>query len=157
MASSTAKKVVVRRFERERINGFVNPFSYLQPDTVEVLKTDGNLALIPYAEVKSVAFVKDFDGDIEAGRIFLNRPKLDGLWVRTLFSDGEVQDGILPNNLLAWDPLGYSITPPEPDGNCQKIFVPRVALRSVQILGVVGSPLRPKKKKPGADIQPSLF
>ena len=157
MASSTAKKVVVRRFERERVVGFVNPFSYLQAETVEVLRTDGTLALIPYNEVKSVAFVKDFDSDVETGRIFQNRPKLDGLWVRMLFPDGEVMDGILPNNLLMWDTVGYTITPPEPDGNCQKFFVPRVALRSMQILGVVGSPLRPKKAKPGADVQPSLF
>ena len=157
MASSTTKKVVVRRFERDRVAGYVNLFSYLQQETVEVLKTDGTLALIPYSEVKSVAFVKDFEGDIEAGRIFLNRPKLEGLWVRMLFSDGEVMDGILPNSLLSWDTVGYTVTPPEPDGNCQKVFVPRQALRSVQILGVVGSPLRPKKSKPGGEVQPSLF
>ena len=157
MASSTAKKVVVRRFERDRVAGFINPFSYLQQEAVEVLKTGGTLALIPYSEVKSVSFVKDFDEEVEYGRIFLNRPKLEGLWVRMLFSDGEVMDGILPNNLLNWDTVGYTVTPPEPDGNCQKIFVPRLALRSVQILGVVGSPLRPKKTRPGPDVQPSLF
>ena len=157
MASSTAKKVIVRRFERDRVTGYVNPFSYLQQETVEVLKTDGTLALIPYREVKSVAFVKDFDGETEAGRRFLNRPKLEGLWVRMLFTDGEVTDGILPNNLLSWDTVGYTVTPPEPDGNCQKVFVPWMALRSMQILGVVGSPLRSKKTRPPADVQPSLF
>ena len=72
--------------------------------------------------------------------------------------DGEVMDGILPNNLLAWENGGYTITPPETDGNNQKIFVPREALRSMQVLGVVGSPLRGKKTKaaPAGD-QPSLF
>ena len=157
MASSTAKKVVVRRFERESVTGFVNPFSYLQPETVELLKTDGSLALLPYSEIKSIAFVKDFEGDSEPGRIFLNRPKLEGLWVRLLFRDGEVMDGILPNQLLTWDTLGYTVTPPEPDGNAQKIFVPRQALRNAQVLGVVGSPLRAKKKKGPVEGQPSLF
>jgi hypothetical protein len=157
VASSTAKKVIVRRFERDRVTGYVNPFSYLQQEAVEVLKTDGTLALIPYREVKSVSFVKDFDGETEAGRIFLNRPKLEGLWVRMLFTDGEVADGIIPNNLLSWDTVGYTVTPPEPDGNCQKVFVPRTSLRSMQILGVVGSPLRSKKTRPPADVQPSLF
>ena len=157
MASSTAKKVVVRRFERESVTGFVNPFSYLQPETVELLKTDGSLALLPYAEIKSIAFVKDFEGDSEPGRIFLNRPKLEGLWVRLLFRDGEVMDGILPNQLLTWDTLGYTVIPPEPDGNAQKIFVPRQALRNAQVLGVVGSPLRAKKKKGPVEGQPSLF
>lgn len=157
MASSTAKKVIVRRFERDRVTGFVNPFSYLQQETIEVLKTDGTLALIAYAEVKTVSFVKDFDADTEVGRRFLNRPKLEGLWVRMLFKDGEVADGILPNNLLLWDTVGYTVTPPEPDGNCQKIFVPRLALRSMQILGVVGSPLRTRKTRAAAEVQPSLF
>ena len=157
MASSTAKKVVVRRFERESVTGFVNPFSYLQPETVELMKTDGSLDLLPYSEIKSIAFVKDFEGDSEPGRIFLNRPKLEGLWVRLLFRDGEVMDGILPNQLLTWDTLGYTVIPPEPDGNAQKIFVPRQALRNAQVLGVVGSPLRAKKKKGPVEGQPSLF
>ena len=158
MASSTAKKVIVRRFERESVSGFVNPFSYLQPQVVEILKPDGSLALLPYSEVRSVAFVKDFVDDAEARRIFLTRPKLEGLWIRMVFRDGEVMEGILTNNLLAWENAGFTVTPPEPDGNNQKIFVPREALRSIQVLGVVGSPLRGKKKKagPGED-QPTLF
>ena len=125
---------------------------------VEVLKPDGTLAILPYAEVKSVAFVKEFDGDPQVRPIFLTRPKLEGLWVRMVFQDGEVMDGILPNNLLNWDIAGFTVTPPEPDGNNQKIFVPRQALRAIQVLGVVGSPLRGKRKKPvtGGD-QPSLF
>lgn len=158
MASSTAKKVVVRRFDRESLSGFVNPFSYLQPQTIEVLKPDGTLVLLPYAEVKSVAFVKDFEGDNESRRIFLTRPKLEGLWVRMVFVDGEIMDGILPNNLLVWDVAGFTVTPPEPDGNNQKVFVPRQALRGIQVLGVVGSPLRGKRKKtPSGTEQPSLF
>jgi len=158
VASSTAKKVVVRRFDRESLSGFVNPFSYLQPTAVEILRPDGTLAILPYTEVKSVAFVKDFEGDPQARPIFLTRPKLEGLWVRMVFQDGEVMDGILPNNLLMWDTAGFTVTPPEPDGNNQKVFVPRQALRGIQVLGVVGSPLRGKRKKPtgGAD-QPSLF
>jgi hypothetical protein len=74
-----------------------------------------------------------------------------------VFLDGEVMDGILPNNLLSWEAAGLTVTPPEPDSNNQKVFVPREALRTVQVLGVVGSPLRPKRKKaPNAD-QPTLF
>ncbi|HKD09032.1 MAG TPA: hypothetical protein VKB79_24225 [Bryobacteraceae bacterium] len=157
MASSTAKKVVVRRFDRETLSGFVNPYTYLQHQAIEVLRPDGALALLPYTEVKSVSFVKDFEGAQETGRIFMTRPKLEGLWVRMVFQDGEVMDGILPNNLLTWDIAGFTVTPPEPDGNSQKIFVPRQALRGIQILGVVGSPLRTKKKKAPAADQPSLF
>jgi hypothetical protein len=158
VASTTAKKVIVRRFERESLTGFVNPFSYLQPQSIELLKPDGALVLMPYGEVKSVSFVKDFDGETESRRVFLARPKLEGLWVRMVFTDGEVLDGIMPNNLLNWDFAGFTVTPPEPDGNNQRIFVPRQALRSIQVLGVVGSPLRGKRKKaPATGEQPTLF
>jgi hypothetical protein len=157
MAGSTAKKVVVRRFDREVLTGFVNPFSYLQPTSIELLRPDGSLALLPYREVRSVSFVKDFDGEPEPSRVFLNRPKLEGLWVRMVFVDGEVMDGVLPNNLLSWEAAGLTVTPPEPDSNNQKVFVPREALRSVQVLGVVGSPLWTKRKKAQAEDQPTLF
>jgi hypothetical protein len=158
VSSSTTKKVVVRRFDRENLTGFINPFSYLQPQAIELLKPDGSLIQLPYEEVKSVCFVQDFEAEAESRRIFLTRPKLEGLWVRMSFRDGEVLDGILPNNLLAWDIAGYMVTPPESDANNQRVFVPRQALRSIQVLGVVGSPLRGKRKKapPAAD-QQTLF
>ena len=158
MASSTVKKVVVRRFDRENLLGFVNPFSYLQPSAIEILSPEGSLVLLPYDEVRSVCFVKDFEAEAEPRRIFMTRPKLEGLWVRMLFRDGEILDGILPNNLLAWEISGFTVTPPEPDANNQRVFVPRSALKSIQVLGVVGSPLRPKRKKAGpAPDQPTLF
>ena len=126
---------------------------------LELLKPEGTLALLPYEEVKSVSFVSDFDADAEPPRTFMTRPKLEGLWVRMFFRDGEVMDGILPNNLLTWDVAGFTVTPPEPDANNQRVFVPRSALRSMQVLGVVGSPLRVgrKKAKVAAEDQPSLF
>jgi hypothetical protein len=75
-----------------------------------------------------------------------------------VFTDGEVLDGILPNNLLVWDFAGFTITPPEPDANVQRIFVPRQALGAIQVLGVVGSPLRGKRRKPvPKGEQPTLF
>jgi hypothetical protein len=158
MASSTAKKVIVRRFDRENLTGFVNIFSYLQPNAIELLTPEGSLVLLPYDEVRSVCFVKDFEAEAESRRVFMTRPKLEGLWVRMLFRDGEVLDGILPNNLLGWEAAGFTVTPPEPDANNQRVFVPRSALKSIQVLGVVGSPLRAKRKKTGpAQDQPTLF
>ena len=112
---------------------------------------------IPYEEIKGVCFVRDFEADAEPGRIFLTRPKLEGLWVRMQFRDGEIMDGILANNLLAWDVNGFTVIPPEPDSNNQRLFVPRQALKLMQVLGVVGSPLRPRRKKAERQDQPTLF
>jgi hypothetical protein len=159
VASSTVKKVVVRRFDRETLTGFVNPLSYLQPQTIELLTPEGALLTLGYSEVKTVCFVKDFEAEEESRKVFLTRPKLAGLWVRMVFRDSELLDGILPNDLLAWDTAGFTVTPPEPDSNNQRVFVPRQALKTIQVLGVVGSPLRTKtsRKKPPAADQPSLF
>lgn len=163
MASSTTKKAMIRRFERETLAGFISPVSFLQPAGLELLKQDGSVAILTYTEIKTVCFVKEFDlGEIPLeGKLFHTRPKMDGLWVRMTFRDGEVSDGILPNNLLRLDRYGYTVIPPEPYSNNQRIFVPRQALTALSVLGVVGSPLtRDKplgKRKVISKDQTSLF
>jgi hypothetical protein len=71
--------------------------------------------------------------------------------------DGELMDGILPNDLLQLEPPGFTLVPPSPSSNNQKMFIPRAALTEVQVLGVVGSPLRPQKAKPKTKEQIELF
>ena len=65
-----------------------------------------------------------------------------GLWVRLRFRDDELLEGLLPNNLLLQEPQGFHFVPPDPTFQNQRIFVPRLALTEVQVLGVIGSPLR---------------
>ncbi|MDQ6663665.1 MAG: hypothetical protein M3Z23_04675 [Acidobacteriota bacterium] len=140
---------MIRRFERETLAGFVSPGSFLQPSGLELLKQDGSVAMLPYAEIKTVCFVKDFDQTevpLE-GKVFNTRPKMDGLWVRMTFRDGEVSDGLLPNNLLQLDRYGFTVIPPEPYSNNQRFFIPRQALTGISVLGVVGSPLNRDKPK----------
>lgn len=129
-------------------------------DAVELLTPEGGLVKIPYSEAKVVCFVRDF----EAGetwrdhRSFATRPKSVGLWVRLRFRDGDSIEGMLPNNLMLVEPSGFSITPPDPTFQNQRIFVPRAALSDVQILGVVGSPLRrPAKKAEKEEGQLEMF
>jgi hypothetical protein len=159
LAGSTSKKVRISRFDREALLGYVNQTTYLRPSGVELLTPDGNYSVVPYAEVKSVQFVKDFDPPDPAidRKVFNTRPKLDGLWVRMKFRDGEVMDGILANNLLLMESQGFTVVPPDPYSNNQRLFLPRAALVDVQVLGVVGSPLRRRKAKPVPKEQIGLF
>jgi uncharacterized protein DUF6982 len=91
-------------------------------------------------------------------RTFLARPKMPGIWVRLLFRDGDSLEGMLPNNMMLLEPGGFNIIPPDPTFQNQRIFVPRPALREVQVLGVVGSPLRhPRSKKPNRVNQLEMF
>jgi len=155
LPASTTKKALVRRYQRDSLAGYVNPLSYLQPAGVELLSEEGNVSTIPYDEIKTVAFVRDFESPGSAERLtFLTRPKMAGLWVRFRFRDGEVLEGILPNNLLQIDHHGFVVIPPDPNGNQQRIFVPREAVLAVEVLGVVGSPLR--KRKPAAISQDQI-
>lgn len=159
MASSTSKKVVIRRFDRESVTGFVNPHTYLQPAGIEVLSPAGTVSMLPYEEVKVVCFVRDFtpaEAEPEH-KLFHARPKMDGLWVRMRFTDDELLDGLLPNDLLQMDSFGFTVVPPNPSSNNQKLFVPRRALREFHILGVIGSPLRPRRAKPVPKTQLEMF
>ena len=153
MSGSTIKKVLVDRFDRERIRGLVQPQTYLQAAGIEVMSTDGSVSVVPYGQIKGVSFVRDLDGDGVFGerREFLARPKAMGLWVELRFRDGDVLQGVLPNNLQALDAAGYGFSPPETAGNAQRVFVPRQALVEVSVLGVNGTKKRPAARP--ADVQ----
>jgi hypothetical protein len=158
LATSTTKKAVIRRFSRESLSGYVNPVSYLQPTGIELMTAEGQILQVPYTEIKTVSFVRDFDAPAEAERpVFLNRPKMEGLWMRFTFQDGEVMEGVMPNNLLGFEPYGFHIVPPHPYSAQQRVFLPRPALRSAEVLGVVGSPLKRHKEKAAPEAQIDLF
>jgi hypothetical protein len=153
VALTTNKKVLLARFDRETVAGFIQVPGAFGADAIELLTPEGAILQIPYADAKVVCFVRDF----EAGetwrehRSFSTRPKTGGLWVRLLFRDGDSMEGLLPNNLMQIEPLGFSIIPPDPTFQNQKIFVPRAALADVQVLGVIGSPLKRRPKKAEKD------
>jgi len=158
LASSTTKKAVIRRFQKEPLAGYVNPASYLQPAGVDLLSALGNVSTVPYEEIKTISFVRDFEGAGEAGRrVFVTRPKMEGLWVSLQFRDGEVMEGIMSNNLLQLEPYGFTVIPPDPYSGHQRVFIPRAAVAFVEVLGVVGSPLKKRKAKPAAKEQIGLF
>jgi hypothetical protein len=140
------KKVFVTRFDRESVHGFVQTPAGFGDQGVALLTPAGNLFEIPYSEVKAVCFVRDFEsGDTwREHRSFASRPKTPGLWVRLVFQDQDTAEGMLTNNLMLLDPIGFHIIPPDPTFQNQRIFVPRAALREVQVLGVIGN--RPRRK-----------
>jgi uncharacterized protein DUF6982 len=158
LAASTTKKAIVRRYDKESLAGYLNPLSFLQPTGVELLSADGNVATVPYGDIKAIAFVRDFGGAGEPDRrLFNTRPKMEGLWVSLQFRDGDVMEGVMPNNLLQVESLGFTVIPPDSFGNSQRFFVPRASLVTVEVLGVVGSPLKKRKAKAAPKEQIGLF
>jgi len=140
--SSTRKKVVLRKLDAGMVKGYVNSDSFLGPEGVEVLDRDGHLIKVPLAAVKGLYFVRDFDGSPEGQpdrRLTRNRPRLDGLWVRMTFTDNELLEGLIANNLLDVEPPGFMVTPADLSSNNLRIFVPRTALTNVEVLGVIAN------------------
>lgn len=158
-ASSTHKKVVVQMLDQRKLSGYLNPAPLGQNDTLDLLTPEGQHVTVPLAEVKSVYFVREFSEEFEPERkIFLSRPKLDGLWVRLKFRDNDVLEGIVPNDLLELLERGVQITPPDLHGQTLRIFVPRTALREMTVLGVVGVARHGgPKKRVAPETQPKLF
>jgi hypothetical protein len=122
-----------------------------------LLTPDGTHQEIPLAKIRSIYFVRDFSDEFEPERkAFLSRPKLDGLWVRLRYTDGETLEGLIPNDLISLLDNGLQITPPDLNSTTDRIFVPRSALSEVTVLGVVGIARR-KPEAAAAAAQPRLF
>jgi len=154
--ASTHKKVVVRLLDRKSLRGYLNPSRLGHLDPLDLLTPDGEHQELPLAKIRSIYFVRDFDGEFEPERrAFLSRPKLDGLWLRLRFLDGESLEGVIPNDLLGLLDNGLQITPPDLNSNTDRIFVPRAALSEVTVLGVVG--IARRKPAVAATAQPGLF
>jgi hypothetical protein len=143
LPSSTAKRVVLYRFDRQPLEGFVNPSTYLLENRIELITLDGNLQSLAYTEMKALCFVSEAGtADLFTEHsLFERRPKVPGLWTRFLFRDGDRLDGILSHNLLDWPERGYFITPPRAGTTRQRVFLPRAALVGTELRGVVGTSL----------------
>ena len=136
--ATTHKKVIVRKMDRDSVIGYVTA-AFVADGKVEVMNTAGNVVTIDLRDIKGVYFVREF-GDSESltRKTFTSRPRVEGLWVRLRFRDNEVIEGVMPNDLLQEGSDGFSIIPPDPHANTQRIFVPRSALSGMNVMGVIG-------------------
>jgi len=143
--------------DKKPLRGYLNPARLGQLDPVDVLSPDGEHVQLPLNKIRSIYFVREFSDDFEPQRkAFLSRPKLDGLWVKLRFLDGDALEGVVPNDLLSLLDNGLHITPPDLNSSTDRIFVPRAALSEVTVLGVVGIARR-KPAAAAAAAQPRLF
>lgn len=140
---STHKKVIVRKMDRDTINGYVAPANFVHEGKLELLNTAGNVVGIDLREIKGVYFVREFaDSESVSRKTFTSRPRTEGLWVRLKFKDNEVLEGMMPNDLSLTSAEGFLVNPPDTRSNTQRIFVPRTALESLTVLAVIGAARR---------------
>jgi len=142
--SSTHKKVVIRKLDKDLVKGYLDPDAFLTPVGVEMLDLEGRHLILPLDLIKGVYFVRDFDGHRKRPerKIFLSRPRLTGLWIRLTFKDAEVLDGVISQDLLSHNTYGFTVTPPDVYSNNLKIFIPRGALATLEVLDVITDGVR---------------
>jgi len=159
--ATTHKKVVIELLDRKAIRGFLNPSRLAHAEVLELLTPDGEREEIELSKVRAIYFVRDLKEEFEPERkSFLSRPKLDGLWVKLRFQDGQLLEGVIPNDLLTFLDNGLHLTTPDFNSNTDRIYVPRSALSELTVLGVVGIARRKPAAAAAAAVaaaQPRLF
>ena len=162
------KKTVVRQFDGSITWGYLPQGSFVTGETVEVLDPAGRVLPLLLSQIKTIAYVKDFNLDNRTDpeqigrRSFLSRPRADGLWLKLQFRDKDVLEGLANFDLGFIDSLledrGVAISPPDARSNTQRLFVPRAALVSVEVLGFIGAQSKQKTvERATATIQAQLF
>ena len=145
--TSTHKKVIVRKMDRDTMNGYVASANFIVEGKLEMLNTAGNVVGIELSENGS-----------PVRKTFANRPRTEGLWVRLKFKDNDVVEGMMPNDLTQTQAEGFLINPPDTRANTQRIFVPRSALSSLTVLGVIGGTKGGRRRAVPAEVgQVRLF
>jgi hypothetical protein len=158
-STSTRKKVVVLLMDRTPLKGYLNASSLGRAETINLLTPEGEHVEVAPDDVKSVYFVREFPDRFDPERkVFLSRPKLDGLWVRLRFRDQDVMEGIVANDLLELLDNGVQLTPPDIHGNNLRLFIPRSAIEEIKVLGVVGASRQTRRESGGVPTsQTKLF
>lgn len=162
---SARKKVIVRRFQGELLRGYLPAAGFVgrseKHPSVDLLDLAGRVQAVSLPEVKLISFVRDFHVADEVNperlprRTFLARPRTEGLLVRIALQDDDVLEGLAPLDITLADnlveDLGLHLTPPDVRGNTQRLFVPRSAMTSLQIVAVITAPSRRTPVKAAAD------
>jgi hypothetical protein len=154
---STHKRVIVRKFSRDTLSGYVAPAVFVSDGKLELLNTAGNLVFVSLDEIKTVLFVRDFSDAEFTRKTFTSRPRTEGLWVRLKFKDNDMLEGLMPNDLNQIGSDGFLLNPPDTRGNVQRIFVPKTAVTQANVLAVIGGPQTRRRPAKAEEGQPELF
>lgn len=101
----------------------------------------GAVERIPLDGVKAIFFVKSFEGRWHDDLRFHDHlPPQDCLWVRAVFQDGEVIEGLIMNDSNHVLQSGFYMLPIDPEGNNLLMYVLKQRLKNFQVLGLRAAP-----------------
>jgi len=164
--ASVRKPVIVRKFSRDWSAGYAGAsFSPDMPE-LEILDLSGKVLRIGWDQVKWVCYVRDFPSTASdqanperlLHKRFTVRPRTSGLWLRMTLTDGEELEGLAANDRSLIDGSGLLLTPPDTRSNTQRIFIPRQAIQTLEVVSLIGAAARKKAEAAGLRTeQPDLF
>jgi hypothetical protein len=145
--ASARKPVIVRKFSRDWFAGYTMTQFGQAGAELEVLDVGGKVVRVGWEQVKWVCFVREFAASgtdpMNPERLlrkrFALRPRTAGLWLRLTLADGDELEGLAPNDRSLVDGAGLLLTPPDTRSNTQRIYVPRQAIQSLEVLSLVGA------------------
>jgi len=160
--ASVRKSVIVRKFSRDWCGGYAGTGFGQEAGALEILDLGGKVLTIGWEQVKWVCFVRDFPsptGDQSnperlLHRRFTIRPRTAGLWLRMTLNDGEELEGLAANDRSLIEGAGLMLTPPDTRSNTQRIYVPRQAIQTLEVVSLIGAAGRKRAERAE---QPELF
>jgi hypothetical protein len=163
--ASARKPVIVRKFSRDWFAGYAGPELGQNAAELEILDLGGKVVRVGWAQVKWVCYVRDFSaGGSDAGgperllrKRFALRPRTDGLWLRLTLMDGDELEGLAANDRTLVEGAGLLLTPPDTRSNTQRIYVPRQAIQTLEVVSLVGAANRKRAEAKREQEQPDLF
>ena len=166
--ASQRKPVIVRKFSRDWSAGYAGANFAQDAQELELLDLTGKVLRIAWDEVKWICYVRDFSSSSTTfdqanperllHKRFSIRPRTAGLWLRMTLTDGEELEGLAANDRSLVEGAGLLLTPPDTRSNTQRIYVPRQAIQTLQVVSLIGAAGRRRTgpARPAAD-QPDLF
>jgi hypothetical protein len=168
--ASNRKPVIVRKFSRDWCAGYAGVGFGHDASDLEILDLTGKVVRIAWDQVKWVCYVREFPAHAATPNTQANperllhkrfaiRPRTAGLWLRMTLTDGEELEGLAANDRSLVDGAGLLLTPPDTRSNTQRIYVPRQAIQSLEVVSLIGAALRKHvgvSGRPPID-QPELF
>jgi hypothetical protein len=162
--ASQRKPVIVRKFSRDWCAGYATASFGQNADELEILDLSGKVLRISWEQIKWVCYVRDLPAGDSANperllhKRFTIRPRTPGLWLRMTLTDGEELEGLATNDRSFVEGAGLLLTPPDTRSNTQRIYVPRHAIQTLEVVSLIGAASRKRSETAGRAVeQPELF